>query len=94
MYHGITIDNAKDLDLCIQMYNLLEYTSDTTEPLCFYSKDEAAYFNNATADDNDDFISFKYKIWLIGSTESTNVILKDATIASKSFLEINWNAID
>ena len=45
---GATIDDAKDLDLAMSMYNLLEYSSnysDTTVSLWFYSIDEGTDFD-------------------------------------------------
>ena len=46
---GTTTDVAQDLDLVMQMYNLLKYSSNysnTTGSLWFYSKDEATNLNN------------------------------------------------
>ena len=48
------------------MYNLLEYSlnySGKTGTLWFYSKDEAANFNNDIVVDNDNFKPFKYKTY-------------------------------
>ena len=45
---GATIHDAKDLDLAMSMYNLLEYSSnysDTTVSLWFYSIDEGTDFD-------------------------------------------------
>ena len=48
----------------MQMYNLIEYspgyskTTETTESLWFYSKDEATYFNTDIANDD----NFKFSI--------------------------------
>ena len=45
---GTTIGNSVDLDLVMQMYKLIEYSSnysETTEGLWFYSKDEGIDFN-------------------------------------------------
>ena len=55
---GTTIDDAEDLGLVMQMYNLIEYSSnysETTGSLWFYSKGEATKFNNDIATD----VSFK-----------------------------------
>ena len=63
------IDNAKDLDLVLPMYNLIESSSsysETTGTLWLYSKDEASNFNADIAND-DNFKSFKYKSKLLGS---------------------------
>ena len=59
--NGETIDYAEDLDLVMPLYNLIEYSSnysDTTGSLWFYSKDEAANFNNDFVK-IDNFKSFK-----------------------------------
>ena len=61
--YGTTIDVARNLDLFMPMYNLLEYSSnysETTGCLLFYSKDEATNFNN-DIENTDGFKSFKYK---------------------------------
>ena len=45
---GATLDDAKELDLAILMYDLIEYTSnysDTTSSLWFYSKVKVAIVN-------------------------------------------------
>ena len=45
---GTTIDDAKDLDLVMLMYNLIKCSSnfsDTTSSLWFYSKDGESIFN-------------------------------------------------
>ena len=55
---GTTINDAEDLGLVMQMYNLIEYSSnysETTGSLWFYSKGEATKFNNDIATD----VSFK-----------------------------------
>ena len=73
MYHKVnetTIGDAKDLDLVMPMYNLIEYSSnysETTGSLWFYSKDEATNFNADIVND-DKFKSFKYKAKLLGNT--------------------------
>ena len=86
---GITIDDAKDLDLVMPIHSLIEYSSnysETTGILWFYSKDEATDFNNNIVN-TDDFKSFKYKAKLLGNTEAqpaqnnANGILKNTTIA-------------
>ena len=67
---GTTIDDAEDLDLVIQIYNLLEYSSkyyNMTGSLWFYSKDEATNFN-VDYEDTNNFESFKYKAKLLRKT--------------------------
>ena len=82
-----TVDDAEDLDLVIQMYNLIEYSSNYSEAtgsLWFYSKDEASNFNG-NIPNTDNFKSFKYKPKLFQNTEAqtdnaANGILKSVTI--------------
>ena len=86
---GTTIHDAKDLDLVMPMYNLIEYSSyysKTTGNLWFYPNDKATTFNNNT-ENPDNFKSFKYKAKLWGNTvvyhdpNQANGILKNLTIA-------------
>ena len=81
--------NAKDLDLVMPMYNLIEYSSNYSETAgssWFYSNDRATYFNADIAN-NDNFKSFKYNVELWGNTaaqpapNAANRILKNATVA-------------
>ena len=81
---GTTIDDAEDLDLVMQMYNLLEYSSkysNMTGSLWFYSKDEANKFNGDIEDTNN-FKSFQYKAKLLEKTiaDGNNEILRNTTI--------------
>ena len=73
----IKMDNkkAKDLDIVIQMYNLLEYSqyySSTSGSFCSYSRDEID--EDDVDDDSSDGKSFKYKTknkentWKIATT--------------------------
>ena len=68
------------------MYNLIQYGSETTWNLWFYSKGKATDFNNNIANTNN-FKSFKYMAKLLGKTvaqdahNQTNKILKNTTIA-------------
>ena len=62
-----TIDDAKDLDLVMPMYILIEYSSNYSETagsLWFYSKDEAIGFNADVANTNN-FKSLMYKAKLL-----------------------------
>ena len=75
------MDDAKDLDLIMPIYNLLEYSSnysDTTGSLWLYSKDKAKNFN-ANIEDNKAFKFFKYKAKLLGNSNAdrNNGILKN-----------------
>ena len=60
---GTTKDDAKDLDLVMPMYHLMQYSSnysETTGTLWFYSKEEATNFHENIANTNN-FKSFMYK---------------------------------
>ena len=73
MYHKIdetTINDGENLDLAMPIYNLIEYSSNSSEAtrsLWFYLKDEATNFNPDFANDNKSK-SFKYKAKLLGNT--------------------------
>ena len=83
-----TIDDAKDLNLVMSVYNLVQYSSnysETTGSLWLYSKNEPTDFNNNIAD-TDNFKSFKHKAKLLGNTvaqddNDANGILKNVRIA-------------
>ena len=84
-----TIDDAKDSDLVMPIYNLIEYSSnysETTGSFWLYSKDEANNFNADIAN-YENFKSFKYKAKLLGnrvaqpSPNAANDVLKNSTIA-------------
>ena len=83
------MEHAKDLDLVMLMYNLLECSSnfsDTTGSWWFCSKDQASIFNNNIANTNDSK-SFKYKVKLLRNTvaqpapNQANEILENATVS-------------
>ena len=70
------IDNAKNLDIVMPMYNLIEYNknySQTTESLCNYYRDEP---NSGAVGDKNYFIrgskSFDYKTSITGRLEGNN----------------------
>ena len=69
---GKIIDDAKDSDLVMSMYNLIEHRSpcsETRRSLWFYSKYEATNFNADIANDNN-FKSFRYKAKVLENTEA------------------------
>ena len=86
---GITTDDAADLDLVMQMYNLIEYSSnysETTGSLSFNSEDEATNFN-AVIESTE----------LLGNTEgdNTNGILKNTTISLPlKYLSNFWRLLE
>ena len=66
------------------IHNLVEYCSnysDTTDSLCFFSKDEATNFNDNISNNNA-FKSFEYKAKVLENivADESNSILKNATI--------------
>ena len=70
------IDRAKDVDVVISMYNLIEYSDKylkTSGSLWQYYKDESFIDNNGNiidVPDNPDNTSFKYKQKITGQTEN------------------------
>ena len=92
-----------DETIVMSMYNLLEYSSNTTSSLWLYSKDELNNFKNDIAK-TDKFKSFKFKAKLLWNTVSQsapnqgNGIRKKfnndrAIKIFKKLLEITCNAI-
>ena len=81
------------------MYNLIEYSSnysETTRSLWFYSKDEATDFNADIVNDNNS-ISFKYKVELFGNTvaqvdNATNT--KKCIKKSLKYLSNFWRSLE
>ena len=79
--NGIEIDNAEDLDVAMQMYNLLEYSKNyrkTTGSLWNYYKDEPS---NPLSSNSE---SFKYKTSITGNTYDGN----DANKIGKNETEV------
>ena len=72
--NGILIENGKDLDVVMLMYNLLEYSknySKTSDSLWNYYRDELTNETNNDSGQNKNVInskSFKYKTSIAGST--------------------------
>ena len=67
------VDNAKDIDIVMPMYNLIEYSdnySKTSGTLWQYCKDIPPVNNNATVDftDNNRTDSFNFKVKMTGQT--------------------------
>ena len=74
--NGTKIDDAKDVDLVKVIYIFLEYSSnysDTMGSLWFFSKDDAANFNDYITDD-DKIKSFMYKTELTGATNANGLL--------------------
>ena len=77
------IDNAKDIDIVMPMYNLIEYSDNyakTTGSLWQYCKDIPA--RNANDDitefaDGNTTDSFKFKVKITGQTENDVEIMKN-----------------
>ena len=85
------IDNAKDINIVMAMYNLIEYSdnySKTSGNLWQYYKDEP---NDNLANSE----SFKSKIKMTGNDGNTKKCWNNCTIKTiKQFLEISWNTIN
>ena len=96
---GTTIDDS-DLDLVMLMSNLIEYSSNysqTVGSLWFYSKDEVTNFSTGSANNNNNFKSFRYKAKLLGNTaaDGANGVLTDATIAVPlKYLSNFWRSLN
>ena len=84
------VDNAKDLDVVMSMYNLIEYSdnySETSGSLWQYCKDIPALDNNNNAivnfTDNILTDSFNFKVKIIGQTENDGTNNVEITVPLK-----------
>ena len=78
--NNIEINNAKDIDIAMWMYNLIEYSdnySKTWRSLWLYYKDES----NENLTDSE---SFKYKIKITGNTPADGNT-KDVEIINRKY---------
>ena len=83
------IDHAKDLDIVMQMYNLIEYSyndSQTSGSLWQYYRDEAAINSDGNIDNfSRNSTSFKFNIVLIQLGLRATASATDAAIQKKIF---------
>ena len=81
------IDNAKDIDIVLSIYNLIEYIDNYSGSLWQYYKDE-------TNDNLADSELFKSKIKITGNTPADGNTKHNCTIKIfKQFLKNSWNTI-
>ena len=89
------VDEADFINITMPMYNLIEYSdnySDTSGSLWDFKRDEIVDNANVTNDDNAP--SFKYKVNLIGNTE-TNGTKKGVKIAVPlKYLSNFWRSLE
>ena len=96
---GTTVDDDKDLDLVMPMYNFSEYCSnysDTTSSLWSYSKDGATNFD-ANVVDGKNFKSFSYKAKILTKTitDCDNRILRNILITLPlKYLSKFWRLLE
>ena len=93
------IDHAKDIDIVMSMYNLIEYRdnySKTWESLWQYYRDEPILTVTAVLGNfpgNIDLCKYKQKITGSTGNESTKAVQIIVPL-KKKFLENSWNAIN
>ena len=68
----IEIDNTKDMDIVMPMYNLIEYSDNYSKTFDILWQ----YYRNEPNDNLTDSESFKSKLKITGSTPD-NVVIKD-----------------
>ena len=92
------IDNAKDLDVVMPMYNLIEYSKNyrkTTGILWNYYRDELSNDTNNNNNPNKNVInseSFKYKASITGSTYNVDAKITNAEgnkVNNPSYMQTN-----
>ena len=92
------VDNAKDLDIVMPMYNLIDYSdnySKTSESLWQYCKDIPAVDNNAIVDftDNNLTDSFNFKVKMTGQT-GDNGTKNVEIMVPLSYLSVFWRSLE
>ena len=92
------VDNAKDLDIVMPMYNLIENSdnySKTSESLWQYCKDIPAVDNNAIVDftDNNLTDSFNFKVKMTGQT-GDNGTKNVEIMVPLSYLSVFWRSLE
>ena len=90
------IDNAKDIDIVMPMYNLIEYSDNylkTSGSLWQYCKDIPALDNNnniVNFNETNDIDSFNFKAKIIGQTDNDGRIDNVEIIVLLKFLSDFW----
>ena len=84
------LDNAKDIDIVIPMYNLIEYSDN-------YSKKSGSLWKYYKDDPNDniaDSESFKYKVKITGKTPDDRNTKNVEIIVPLKYLSIFWRTLE
>ena len=85
------VDNAKDIDIVMPMYNLIEYSDN-------YAKTSGSlwqYFRDEPVDDLEDSETFKSKIKITGKTPNNNNNEKDVEImVPLKYLSNFWRTLE
>ena len=84
------IDNAKDIDIVMPMYNLIEYSDN-------YSKTFGSLWQYYKDDPNDniaDSESFKYKVKITGKTPDDGNTKDFDLIVSLKYLSNSWRTLE
>ena len=103
-YQKSFIDNAKDLDIVMAMYNPLEYSDNysmTSGGLWNYYKDEInddekendANENMVNSNKTTTIKSFKYMTKIIGSTPNSGEILNAEVVLPLKYLSNFWRSV-
>ena len=90
--NGVKIDNAKDLDVVMPMYNLLQYSKNyrkTTQSLWNYYRDEPS---NSLSSNSE---SFKYKTNITGKTPENDDFLTNVKLfIPLKYLSNFWRSLN
>ena len=84
------VDNAKDIDIVMPMYNLIEYSDN-------YAKTTGSlwqYFRDEPNDDIEDSESFKSKIKITGKTPNNNNVKDVEIMVSLKYLSNFWRTLE
>ena len=84
------IDNAKDIDIVMPMYNLIEYSDN-------YSKTSGSLWQHYKDDPNDNLVSsesFKYKVKITGKTPNNGNTKDVEIIVPLKYLSNFWRTLE
>ena len=84
------IDNAKDIDIVMPMYNLIEYSDNYAET----SGSLWQYFRDEPDDNIEDSKSFKFKVKITGKTPNNNNVKDVEIIVLLKYLSNFWRTIE
>ena len=88
--NNIDIDNAKDIDIVMPMYNLVEYSDNYSK----ISGSSSQYYNDDPNHNLIDSVSFKYKVKSTGKTPDNGNTKNFEIILPLKYLSNFWRTLE